>query len=314
MSENNTQYRMEEKPENFDSFWDLEVEKLKQLPAKYTLATAPFVSPIANCFDLCFESFDKSKIHAQYLRPKCAVKAKTPVLLMFHGYTWNAGSYAQKLQYVSLGYSVLAMDCRGQSGASADNACTNGNTVFGHILRGIEGNAENLYYFKTFLDTAMLAQIALSMEETDSTKLCTLGDSQGGALSLVCAALVPHISRTVCYYPFLCNYALAVQQPSPTAYDEILQYFKRADPLHLKEKEVFRKLAYIDVRFFVNRIKAEVLWLQGAKDTQCPPITQAQAFEDINSKKEMLIYPEYGHEIMPDSYDRIYAFLQRPYP
>ena len=47
----------------------------------------------------------------------------------------------------------------------------------------------------------------------------------------------------------------------------------------------------------------------GLMDTICPPSTQFAAYNRIRSKKEMLIYPDYGHEGLPGSGVAIYEFL-----
>lgn len=308
ISENNSY--TQSKPNDFSEFWDRCIQKVFEIPVQYQIIPASFSSPIANCYDLFFTSIGGAIIHAVYIKPKNA-PAKSPTLLMFHGYTWNSSGYSQKLPYVSLGYTVLAMDCRGQGGFSVDQKKEPGNTVFGHIVRGIEGDPENLYYVDTYLDTIMLTRVAQELDDVDPDYICAIGDSQGGALALLCASLQPEIKRVICYYPFLCDFQQAIQQPGPTAYEEIKQYFKRVDPLHLHEKEIFKKLAYIDIQHFADRIQSEVLWLMGGSDTLCPPITQFSVYDKINSRKEILIYPEYGHEIMPDSYDKIYQFLQR---
>lgn len=297
-------------PADFDAFWDTAMERDCAAPVSCILEPAAFRCPIAQCFHMTFPGAGGDRIHALYLRPAGAGKACHPALLMFHGYTWNAGGFAQKLSYVAMGFSVLAMDCRGQGGATPDRSAASGNSIFGHILRGIEGPPENLYYVRTFLDAAMLVRAAQSLSEVDPKKICTIGDSQGGALALVCAALQPEVRRAVCYYPFLCDYRLAASMPAPTAYDEIPQYFKRADPLHRTREEVFTKLDYIDIRFLAPRIRGKVLWFQGGLDTLCPPQTQLAAYNRLTCEKTLLCYPEYGHEVMPDSHDRAYRFLQ----
>jgi cephalosporin-C deacetylase len=42
----------------------------------------------------------------------------------------------------------------------------------------------------------------------------------------------------------------------------------------------------------------------------CPPSTQFAAFNRIQSPKEMVIYPDFGHEELPGSADRIFEFLK----
>jgi cephalosporin-C deacetylase len=43
-----------------------------------------------------------------------------PAILIFHGYSGSSGDWYDKLGYVAQGYTLAAMDCRGQSGSSED--------------------------------------------------------------------------------------------------------------------------------------------------------------------------------------------------
>ncbi|HEV2472552.1 MAG TPA: acetylxylan esterase [Chthonomonadales bacterium] len=47
----------------------------------------------------------------------------------------------------------------------------------------------------------------------------------------------------------------------------------------------------------------------GLMDTICPPSSQFAAYNRIRSPKEMLVYPDFGHEGLPGASDSIYNFL-----
>jgi cephalosporin-C deacetylase len=93
------------------------------------------------------------------------------------------------------------------------------------------------------------------------------------------------------------------------AYEELCQYFRRFDPLHLLEEETFMKLGYIDIQNLVKRIKGEVLMGVGLMDNICPPSTQFAAYNKITSPKQMVVYPDYSHENLPGLSDMIYQFM-----
>ena len=56
--------------------------------------------------------------------PSCCTRQRShrphPAVLLFHGYTGNSGDWSDKLGYVSEGFTVAALDCRGQAGLSED--------------------------------------------------------------------------------------------------------------------------------------------------------------------------------------------------
>jgi cephalosporin-C deacetylase len=48
----------------------------------------------------------------------------------------------------------------------------------------------------------------------------------------------------------------------------------------------------------------------GLMDMICPPSTQFAAYNKITSAKDVVIYPDYGHEGLPGHADRIFNFFQ----
>ncbi|MBD3240837.1 MAG: acetylxylan esterase, partial [Chitinivibrionales bacterium] len=72
---------------------------------------------------------------------------------------------------------------------------------------------------------------------------------------------------------------------------------------------VFLKLGYIDVQHLAPRIRAKVLMATSLMDTICPPSTQFAAYNKIVSKKQMVLYPDFGHEQLPGHADKVFSFM-----
>lgn len=297
-------------PKDFDLYWDEAVREMETLDPHVQLRPASFGCEFADCFDLFFTGVGGSRVHAKYLRPKHAGEPH-PAVLQFHGYTGNSGDWAEKLNYVGCGFSIAALDCRGQGGQSQDLGSASGNTHHGHIIRGLQDpDPRKLAYRQMFLDTAQLAKIVGSFPEVDSNRLGAMGASQGGALTLACAALAPQIKLAAPVYPFLCDYQRVWEMDqAQQAYAELRTFFRHFDPTHEREEEVFTKLGYIDIQHLAKRIRAKVLMAVGLMDTVCPPSTQFAAYNKITAPKEMVIYPDFGHEHLPGFADRTFAFM-----
>lgn len=299
------------KPADYEEYWRRALEELERTKDEVELVPADFQSAAAECFDLHFTGVGAARIHAKYLRPK-AVKEPHPAVLLFHGYSGNSGDWQDKLSFVSQGYSVAALDCRGQGGSSEDSGGVVGNTLKGHIIRGLDDHPDKLLFRQIFLDTAQLARIVMDFPEVDAARIGTHGGSQGGALSLVCAALEPKIKACSAAFPFLCDYRRVWEMDlAEGAYEELKGYFRLFDPTHAREQEIFRTLGYIDVQNLAPRIEAEVLMGTALMDQICPPSTQFAAYNKIRAGKEMVLYPDFGHEDLPGHMDRVFAFLTR---
>lgn len=296
-------------PRDIDPYWDAAVAEMKALDPKVELTPAKFQAPYAECFDLYFTGVGGARVHAKYLRPKKSA-GKHPALCMFHGYSGDSGDWADKLNYVAAGFSVAALDARGQGGLSEDAGFVRGNTLHGHIIRGLDDVPEKLLFRGIYLDTAELARIVMAMPEVDAQRMGATGGSQGGGLTLACASLEPGIRRVAPVFPFLSDYRRVWEMDlAKDAYSELKEYFRRFDPQHKRENEIFTKLGYIDLQHIVKRIGGEVLMLTGLMDTICPPSTQFAAYNKITSPKKMAIYPDFGHENLPGSADMIFEFM-----
>ena len=150
----------------------------------------------------------------------------------------------------------------------------------------------------------------MGFDEVDAARVGTTGGSQGGALSIACAALVPEIKRCVSVYPFLSDYKRVWEMDlAKDAYAELKTFFRHFDPRHEREDEIFSRLGYIDVKNLALRIKAETLLGISLMDTICPPSTQFAVFNNISAKKDAVIYPDFGHEGLPGFSDRAFDFL-----
>jgi len=297
------------RPKDFDEYWDSAIAEMHAIDPQLELVPSAFQVPYAECFDLHYTGVRGARIHAKYVRPK-HVEAKHPAIVMFHGYSGNAGDWTDKLSYASLGFSVLAMDCRGQGGSSEDVGGVKGNTHKGHIIRGLDGPADNLLFRHIYLDTAQLARIAMGLPEVDPEQVYAAGGSQGGGLTIACAALEPRVKKLAPVFPFLSDYKRTWDMDlDKDAYDELRTYFRHFDRLHEREYEIFEKLGYIDIQFLAERIKGKVMMTVGLMDTICPPSTQFAAYNKINSEKRLVIYPDYGHEHLPESADRTIQFF-----
>ena len=298
------------RPDDFDAFWDRGLAAQQATDPEVKLVPAPFQkSALAECYDLYFTGVDGARIHAKYLRPK-HLKGKRPAMLLFHGYSGSAGDWYDKLAWVSQGFCVAALDCRGQGGFSEDVGGVKGTTLRGSIVRGLDDSPEKSLFRQVFLDCAQLARVVMSLPEVDATRVGAHGGSQGGALTIACAALVPEIKKCAPVYPFLSDYRRIWDMDLfKDAYDELKYYFRMFDPRHEREQEIFTRLGYIDIQFLAPRIRASVLMGTGLMDTICPPSTQFAAYNKITAPKNVVIYPDFGHEGLPGFGDKVFDFM-----
>ena len=298
-------------PEDVDEYWDRSLAEMEKLGVGYELVPAAFQLPgQAEFFHLYFTGMQGARIHCKFARP-VKREGKLPAVLRFHGYSGDCGSFSSLAGYALQGFVIAAMDCRGQGGQSEDIGRVKGGTLYGHIVRGLDGESPDMLYFRNvFLDCAQLARIVMAMEDVDETRVGATGGSQGGGLTLACAALTPGLNRAAPCVPFLCDYRRVWEMDlAKDAYSGLKDYFRHFDPRHERESAIFTRLGYIDNKNLAHRIRAKVTMFTGLMDTICPPSTQFAAYNHITSEKKVVLYPDFGHESLPESDDMIMQYM-----
>ncbi|MFA9380935.1 MAG: acetylxylan esterase [Acetanaerobacterium sp.] len=300
-----------EKPKDFAAYWTKALSELDKQSMEYTLKKASFEADGVDCYHMYFTGVGGAQIHAKLVRPQKTDKP-CPAVLMFHGYHVSSGDWLDKVTYAKFGFVVAALDTRGQGGLSDDPLPVTGETLEGHIVKGLDDpDPHKLFYRNAFLDTAQLARIVMGMPDVDEARVGATGFSQGGGLTLACVSLEPSVKLACTGYPFLSDYrhvwqSLDIQQ---SAYCEIKNYFRYRDPLHEREDEIFSKLGYIDLHNLADRIQSKVVMFTALSDDTCPPSTQFAIYNNLDCEKEMILYPDYGHEYLPKSGDIIFDLM-----
>jgi cephalosporin-C deacetylase len=240
-----------------------------------------------------FDGFlDKSPIQGLLIR-RGGTDSRRPTLVSFHGYGGNKGHLTDFLGWVLLGFSVFAIDIRGQFGESADRALYEPGYVKGHMTKGIE--SESTYYYRyVFMDCYRAVKCMLERDDVEASKVGVMGTSQGGGLSITTAALNRNVAFLISGVPYLCNFERAVNITTVGPYLEILDYL-REHPY--EEKDVFRTLSYFDAMNLAPMVRVPALVSVGLLDTICPPSTVFSAYNHMGSNdKELAIYPGVAHE------------------
>jgi cephalosporin-C deacetylase len=295
------------RPEDLDAFWDAGLAELAAIDPQVEITPADFAVPFARCEHLYFTGTGGARVHAKLVRP---AESNGSAVLFFHGYSGMSQDWTTLLPFAARGQTVAALDVRGQAGLSEDTSRVTGWTLRSHLVRGLDDGPEQLFFRQVFLDTRRLADLVAGLDGIDPDRIATTGGSQGGALSLVCAALQPRITLVASIFPFLTDYQRAWELALEEApYDEITEWFRRRDPQHKREKEVFTRLGYIDVQHLAPRITAKVDLTVSLEDKVCPPSTQFAAYNKLTCEKSLRVYPDHGHDTLPGLDDELYQLL-----
>ncbi|MFC4557972.1 acetylxylan esterase [Virgibacillus kekensis] len=305
-------YRPElvDKPDNFDSFWFEQSNKMNDIQPQVTFEPRVYPVPTIDVVDITFKSWDETPLNGILVTPK-ATKA-CPVIVCFPGYTGSCGLPVDHLKWTSLGFAVYVFDVRGQGTSPDFGKYQNGSRIPGWMLQGIHSH-ENYYYTNVYKDILMqLKWIRSEDSPVHQTKLGVMGSSQGGGLALSTAGLDREVDFVLADWPFLAHFRRALDVALSGPYMEIVNYFKWNDPQYKTHSQVMETLSYIDSLHFCETITCPVLMAAGLEDAITPPSTVFAAFNHIRSTNKMIeIYPQFTHELNPFHDEKKLEFLMK---
>ena len=300
-------------PEDFESFWQEEKKNVLKLDPKVVLKKREDLSFKGfQCYDLWFEGIHGAKIYAKCVRPTFMEEKRLPVVLLFHGYGGNSGSFYDKLAFASQGFVVVSMDARGQYGKSNDPTIYNGMTQSGFVARGlIDYNPRKLYFHHLYTDTIQLIQALGKLDFVDINQICAFGGSMGGALATVTAALnAEYVKKVFIGQPFLCDLRrIGIDSQIPVVYSDVKDFIRVYAQSEQDREKLWNTLSYIDIKNFGKYIKAKVKFYVGLSDVTCYPMTQFSLYNNIVAEKDLKTYQNYGHEDLPGAVDEAIMFF-----
>ncbi|MDR1961450.1 MAG: acetylxylan esterase [Gracilibacteraceae bacterium] len=321
-----------EREADFEAFWE---NGMRQLAAAEQNASGDEASagsifswqeteytyplPQVRVREVILTAWDGAPLRGWYLCPAGANPGEpVPGLIRWHGYSSNRGKLCELLPWALMGYAILALDVRGQTGDSPDPHREKTGSFSGWLTRGLDA-PENYYYRRVYLDAVQAAVALARRPETDGKRLAFFGNSQGAAISVAAAALLNHfgglcgwsvhVSALGLGTPFFSHISLALAEQKGGPLDEFSAYFRMRDPLHRTEKHVRRVLSYFDVMNLAPWADCPALIGIGLQDAVCPPRAGFALVNHLGGRREVCVYPDYGHESIDPHLDRLILFM-----
>ncbi len=281
---------------DFDEFWRTARAELDAVVPDYRLIPLPDSSSTARTiYRVEMRSLGGETIQGFYAKPN--KPGKHPAIINYMGYGSKPWCFDPD---GNPDYAEFVLSVRGQGLNQPDNK-------YGDwITYGLD-DKDNYYYRGAFMDLVRAVDFMVSRPEVDSRHIFAEGGSQGGAFTMVAAALDNRISAAAPTIPFLSDYR---------AYFRIVHWpaepvVRRARELNIPDEELYRTLSYFDVKNFAGKIACPVLMGFGLQDEVCPPRTNFAGYNLITSPKEYHCYAQAGHWTGPEWWQHRVAFFEK---
>lgn len=289
-----------EYPSDFIQFWDKSKRELASVPMDVKLTLLP---------DRCTELTNVYQANIQNYKPGmrlygivCIPKktGKYPALLRVPGagvrpYSGDAGT--ADLGIITFEIGIHGIPVIMDPGIYSDLGKT---TLDGYPAFNLD-DRDKYYYKRVYLGCVRAVDFIFSLKEFDGSTLAVTGGSQGGALSIVTAALDNRVKYLACFYPALCDVTGYLSNRA----GGWPHMFRDVKPV----KEKIETMKYYDVVNFAKNIKVPGFYSWGFNDVTCPPTSTYSAYNSITAPKELLIIQETGHWTYPEQIEKSKQWL-----
>lgn len=293
-------------PTDFDKFWTKAIEDARKIPLEPLLTRMPEKDSATKlAYHIRFNHGNKAFIYGVLTVPR---KAGTyPAVLHVPGAgvrPYEGTDYNDEVVSLQIGIHGIPVNLYGSAIYE--------NLRNGALYKYYENRMDdrNRYYFKRVYTACVRAiDFIHTLEQFDGNNVAVTGGSQGGALTIVTAALDPRVDAIAAYYPALSD----------------LEGYKngraggwpRFDGKGLEYSERLLKVGrYYDVVNFARKLTIPGFYAYGYNDNVCPATSITAMLNEIKAPKEIEIAYDVAHWMYPEIKEQgknwLYNYLQVP--
>lgn len=286
-----------QEPQDFRSFWQKNVEELKQVPLSYTKELyKDYCTDKIDCYLVKLQIDNMG--HSMYgflFYPKNAQPGKHPVVLCPPGAGIKTikdpmrNKYYAENGFVRFEVEIHGLDPRISSETFGEISRAFNDRNGGYLANGLEN--KDIYYMRhVYVGLVRCIDFLTSLPEWDGKNVAVQGGSQGGALAIIAAGLDSRVTQCVANHPALSDMAGYAAKGGTGGYPHFCR-----QPQILSNKDCLNTLAYFDVVNFARYVKAPTYLTWGYNDVTCPPTTSYAVWNTLKCTKESLLTPINEH-------------------
>jgi len=291
-------------PADFLQFWESGKTELSKLPIDAKLVLLPErCTESTNVYHINLRGYGRnSRLYGILCIPK--KEGKYPALLRVPGagvrpYNGDAGTADKGIITLEIGIHGIPVTLDPQVYTSLAEGALNGYQNFNL------DDKDRFYYKRVYLNCIRANDFLTSLPQYDGSNLGVIGGSQGGALSIVTAALDNRVKYLSAMYPALSDLTATLKGRTggwPNYFDKWgIDFNNKPDKI--------ATLGYYDVVNFAKQLKVPGIYGWGFNDETCPPSSTFAAYNVISAPKQLNIVQETGHWGYPEQNEKMGSWM-----
>lgn len=295
-------------PDDFDSFWRKSLKKAAKTDLEPLVTLVPGkCTPRTNVYHVRLQHWRKDTYMYGWL---CVPKkeGKYPAVLCLPGAGVKPVPAEIELAEMGEGMITFAMGVNGIP-------LTLEKEVYDNLRYGVLrdygfihlDNKEHYYYRRIYTGCVRAIDFICTLAEYDGCNLGVAGASQGGALSIVTAALDKRVKVVAAFYPALCD-VTGYLHGRAGGWPHMFAPSKRE---RNNTPEKIATTQYYDVVNFARRLQTPGYYSWGYNDATTPPTSCYAAYNVITAPKQLYIARETAHWRLPEQNEIVYGWLYK---
>lgn len=276
-------------PDDFTAFWEKGKQELATIPTDIRMTLlAERSTANTNVYHVNAQGYGNSRLYGMLCVPK--KEGKYPAILQVPG----AGirPYNPDLEMAEKGFIVFTIGIHGipvnldpQVYSSLESGA-----LKGYFFSNAD-QKERYYYKRVYLNCLRGIDVIAQLPQYNGRQLAVSGNSQGGALSIITAALDERVKYLAAVHPALCDLTGYFQERAggwPHIFGPNNLWFSNTTAV----KET---MPYYDVVNFAKQVTIPGYYTWGFNDETCPPTSMYAAYNVIKAPKKTEVYHDSGH-------------------
>jgi len=264
-------------PADFDTFWKTQVERLKEVPMKFTMTEVPSADPAYVTYDVKIDCAGGKPVSGYLTKPRDAA----PKSLRANGVYMGYGVSSAK-PYTAPGTMMLCINAHGiENGKEAEYYKGLGLEKYG-FKNEENARPETAYFNGMILRVLRSLEFLKAQPEWNGRDLIVSGGSQGGFQALSGAALDKDVTKCMVNVPWMCDLAGV-----------------NVGRLRGWRPDYAEGLGYYDSVNMARHIACPVTITAGLGDYVCPPSGVAVLYNNLKSAKQLDLVQGMTHQYSP---------------